>query len=104
MYWYMFGIILLLGGCTTYETSCRKIYGSSDMFGSIGFLLFFIAFIYGFFVYSWWVPLLSVFLSIIFWMVINGFALKINQPLFSTGRGLLGISLGVLYIVGSFWK
>lgn len=101
----MFGIILLFGGCTSYEASSKKIYGSSGgALGLIGFLAFFAAFIYGFFVYPWWAPLLSVFLSIIFWMVINTLALKINQPLFSTGRGLFGIGLGLIYIVTSFFK
>lgn len=104
MYWYMFGMILLLGGCTTYTTSSRKIYGRDGLFGGLGSLAFVIAFIYGFFVYPWWIPLICIVLSIIFWMLINSIALKFKRPLFSTGRGLWGIGLGILYILVSFWK
>ena len=104
MYWYMLGMILLLGGCTTLTTSSRKIYGQDSLFGGLGSVAFVIAFIYGFFAYPWWVPLLCVILSIVFWMLLNSFALDFKQPLYSTGRGLWGVGLGLLCILVSFWK
>lgn len=106
MYAYITGLALLFGGTVTFNASLGALDNTPVLqgFKFFGSLLFLVLFVTGFFLYQWWVPLASILLSLVLWMLINTVAFSVKGGSVLTAfRSHLGIVLGtILCLIGIF--
>ena len=106
LYAYIAGLALLFGGTVTFNASLGALDDTPVLqsFKFFGGLLFLVLFVTGFFLYQWWVPVASILVSLVLWMMINTVAFSVKGGSFLIAfRCHLGIVLGtILCLIGIF--
>jgi hypothetical protein len=106
MYQFVVGFILCFGGWSVLSTGIRASEyksQSSIAVSFIGGISSFIFFIKGFTKYSWWVPIISVILTLAIWMFVETVVIKLNSnSVFIKIRSHIAIFTGIVICSSAF--
>ncbi len=104
---YILGIALLFGGYVTFSKSMGAIDNRVPQLAMIRLVSGFLSFLFlllGAFIFAWWAPIAGILLTMILWMIINYIALTTEFTIIHGLRSHIGIFLGTILCLISFFN